>query len=231
MFSIFAVSFFIDALPISLRSFYAFFFSLLSLPLFVSEGGGLPVVESTASSPPVVPSIAGPLADLSANSLPFSIAIVCADNAGKIRSTGSALLFDQPGILNLASGRASCAISGPLNVSMIVTPKDDITVPMLSLAGAVAVIPNFSPQRLPTLTIPEIAQLPGSSPLLVTMMGSSSSTLSIPPGIQTDVLINQVIGRNPRLVYAFTQINAGTVTMVVQGRVVVSGLGYPGGFF
>jgi len=232
MLSIVSLALFVNALPLVLRGFYGFFFSLLLLPFYLAEESSASILvteTSTRSTPPALPSIAGPLADLSANSIPFSVAYQLADSKGALRSSGSFNLFSQPGLTNLAAGRASAAVSGPLNVSIIAEASSTMTVPTLYLSGAAAIIPADIVPDAPAIT--EVAQLPGSTLLQFTNIGSTPGILQIPPGIQTDVNINQVIGRKPRVVWSFSSYNLGKVTLVITGTVTLSGLGYPGGFF
>jgi hypothetical protein len=219
-----ALQLFINALPLVARGFFNFFFLMLTFPLFVTESSSLTVTETVESSPGPLPAVAGPLQDLVANSIPFSIAVDIGTT-----TQGSFELFDQDGLTHIASGRASCAISGTLTVAVILKPASTLTVPVIMFSGACAIIPaNHNPAK-PSVQF--VAQLPGSTVLNGSMLGCPPAVLSIPPGIQTDVMINQVIGKNPRFIYSYDGFNVGGAVITISGRAVLSGLGYPAGFF
>jgi hypothetical protein len=231
MFSSPLLAVFINALPIAVRGFFSFFLGMLVFPLYVTEANSssLPVVESVASSPAALPSVAGPLVDLTANQMPFSVSVPLVKSDGKVLTSGSFNLYNQPGLTKLTYGRASASISDTLNVSIIAAPNKTLTVPAIYLAGACAIIPAGC--SVSDISVARVAQLPGSAVLNVSMNGSITSVLGVPPGIQTDANLNQVIGAKPLVTWCFNEFNISEVVLVISGTVTLSGLGYPKGFF
>jgi hypothetical protein len=205
-------------------------FSNVALPFFpvatAPAGGGTSSVVAQPSTPISGPSvIVGDSVSLSVSTVHFSVS-----KRDASPTSGSFSLFEQPGITNWASGRASAYVSGDLNVSLIVEVAD-ASAPIMSWSGVVALMPSPPAGRKAPSTLDTLAQCPGSCVLNVTAYGSNPAILRFPPGLQRDALINQVIGGNPQVVYAGHCKNISAITVVVSGSLQLSGLGYPSSFF
>lgn len=212
-------------LPNYLVPFLNFFLALFVVPLLAVEGGSLSSTTTTTGSPPSVgQALFGPVSDLEASTAQFSVAVVLADDKGILAPSGTFRLFRQTGLLAWTNGRASAQIRGPLQVELVVLHDPAMTVPALVVSGACAIIPEGT--TAPD-SIARVAQRPGSCTLQSSLAGSTPGVLGIPPGIQTDALLNQVLGADPVVCWHFTHFNVKKVILKISGTVTVAGLGYP----
>jgi hypothetical protein len=190
----------------------------------VSDGSASVPDIHTAPTPGPAQIITGASSDLGRNTIAFSVAKSITVNT---TGTGSLAidLFAERSLTAHCHGRLSATI-GPTILSVI--PIASTTATVVFATGAVA-IRGLS--RTPDLvlgefgTIESLLKLPYSQPVLATQMGESTVPLVMPPGIQTNVLINQIIGRNPVILIRVQALGANTVIVRIAGNVTVDGIG------
>lgn len=165
---------------------------------------------------PPLPTALGHVADLTTNTLAFSCPIECTDNTSQNSS-----LFGRTAFANLIAGRASAVIDDDIEAFLTVVPRSNAT--MIFATGAVAIRPTGS--TLPGSLL-QVLACPGSCALSVGMTGVSvSGKLGIPPGIQRDALVTQVLGKNPVITWHFNTVGVQTIILTIKGKVTVKGLG------
>jgi hypothetical protein len=194
----------------------------------VPAGGGSEAATAghvATSGPPATSSvIVGDAASLSASVVSFNVGLFTKEHYGSLD------IFSHESLQLICAGRQSALLTGPLTVMVTIVPAD-ATSPSTLLSGWCAVMPRaMTGQAYPT-SLNKVACLPGARAISVSPMVANSVQLSIPPGIRTDVIIPQVIGRDPVLVFSFSKTNVASIMIVVSGQVALSGIGYWGGFF
>jgi len=201
----------------------------LVTPFFtIGPGGGSDsaLAGGLASSGPVATSsvIVGDASALSASTVAFNVGV---STSG---SSGSLDIFSHRSLRIICEGRQSAQIVGPLTVMVTIQPTDTAAATTL-LSGWCAVMPSAGTGQSYPTTIANVSCLPGATSLSVSPLVSTMVTLAIPPGIRSDAIIPQVIGRDPVLVFSFSKVNVTSAQIVVSGRVALSGIGYWSGFF
>jgi len=144
--------------------------------------------------------------------------------------TGAFDIYSHDNFGILTAGRLSAQITGPLTLQVTIAPAD-VTSPVTLLSGWAAIMPTAPYGYGYPSTVSQISVLPGAVAITVTPLLTSTITIPLPPGIRTDVLIRQVVGSNPILVYGFETANIAHAHVVLSGTVNLSGIGYWGGFF
>lgn len=218
-------------------SFLPKFFNALASPILsayssVVGGGGGPdvaspsVAISSAPTPSPLTAIEGATSDLTRTVLPFAAPFTLTRSA-----TSSFALFEAEGITKVAGAALSAELVGDLSLSLAPFPSSTATLVFVLVVVAVRGIPTTGTSigvgSLATKfsTAESVLQLPGSVVLTVTLTGSQPRTLTLPPGIQTNVKINQVVGLKPGLVVHCTSVGCSSVILHVTGNLHRSGLG------
>lgn len=226
-------------MPFSLASTIAMLPRLLLHPLFYSQvsdstgGGNLPATSATTTatggSPTPLPAIAGATQDLGTSVVNFTVGFHSS------QLTGTIDLFRQPGISNWCDGRASGELIG--NLVVCVTPIVSSDATTLAFAhGSICVCPTLpetwkSKFAYPN-TINSINNVPGSVMLQLSHMAAPvPQEVLIPPGVQRNAVINQVLGYDPMIAFAFAGVKVTGLQFAIHGRLRLSGLSFPTGFF
>jgi hypothetical protein len=181
----------------------------------------------TATAAPVSPvaAITGDTANLSTNTVRFNVGVTT-----NLPASGHLDIYNHSSARMICNGRQSAQIVGPLSVQVTLAPADAAAAVTL-LSGWVAVMPEARGSQAYPDTVERIAVLPGAIALTVSPLVSGTGVLQIPPGVRNDMIIQQVIGRDPILVFAFSSANVRSITLIVSGNVALSGIGYWDGFF
>jgi len=179
-----------------------------------------------SSAPEVTPSqlITGDVSSLGASLVRFNVG--CKATV----ATGVFYWFQHPNFGILSSGRLSAQIVGPLTLQVTIAVAD-AAAPATLLSGWCAIMPLPPAGYQAPTTIDDIASLPGAVAVTVSPTITSRIILDIPVGIRTDLLVTQVVGREPILVYGFERVNIAHCHIVISGGLNLSGIGYWPGFF
>lgn len=188
-----------------------------------SLAGGVTI---TSSAPDVGPqqAITGDAASLSVSSTRFNVGF------NTTKTIGYFDIYSHSSLVTICNGRLSAQIQGGFTIQVTIAPAD-ATAPSTLLSGWAAIMPTAPAGCDYPDTISRVACLPGAVAITVSPMITTAAILPFPPGIRTDVLIPQVIGRNPVLVFAFEKVNIKNIQVVLTGTINLSGIGYWSGFF
>jgi hypothetical protein len=185
-------------------------------------GGG----TITSSLPDVAPTqaITGDAAALSVSATRFNVGFSTSAKAGSFD------IYGHSSLTTICNGRQSGQIVGGLTMQVSIAPAD-ASAPLLFLSGWAAIMPTAPSGKSYPSTVAAISCLPGAVAVTVSPLVTTMVPLMFPPGIRSDVIIPQVIGSNPVLVYAFDSANVRTTTVILTGTINLSGIGYWSGFF
>lgn len=226
-------------MPFALSSVIALMPRLLLSPLFYSQasdstgGGNLSATTATTTAsggaPSSLPAIAGATQDLGTSTVNFTVGF----HSDKL--VGTIDLFRQSGISNWCDGRASGELVGNLVVCVTPIIANDATT-MAFAHGSICICPALPPSWTNKYAYPNTIQsvnnVPGSVMVQLSHMAAPvPQEVLIPPGVQRNAVINQVLGSDPMIAYAFAGVKVTGLQFAIHGRLRLSGLSFPTGFF
>jgi hypothetical protein len=190
----------------------------------VGGGGGTvdtaPSLAATSSAPPTpVTAISGRTDDLGRNVTAFSSTVAMPSNFKDIID-----LTNTIGVATLTANRLSAELVGDLSVSAVIEPKDDAS--FIFFSGLVAIRGQQSGLEIPS-AFKNIGNFPGSCIVTVTAQGSTPGILQLPTGVRRELLISQVIGRPPAILYQFNSVGVKKAYLKIEGTLALAGMGEP----
>lgn len=216
---------------------FSYIFNLLFPHGLVTPFGVIPEGGGSAGSVTGGATITSPMPDISATQAITGDAAALSVSSTRFNvgfntkaKTGHFDIYAHQSLTTICAGRQSGLIVGGLTLQVTICPAD-ASSPTTLLSGWVALMPTAPHGMNYPSTVETVSCLPGACAVTISPLVTNSIALPFPPGIRRDVIIRQVIGSNPHLVYAFDTVNIKTIQVVLSGTINLSGIGYWAGFF
>jgi hypothetical protein len=201
----------------------ALFFPLYSLitNALPDDGGSSPEAPAPLTVPaaPSFKAIASGMEEIARDTVNFTAVHVVKSDA----PAGSFDLARNPGIAFYTAGRLSARIIGPLHLTMKIFPLPT-GAQYIYANGTVALRRHLSSAKPVYPSGPQLGMCPFSVVLTATMNGSTSASMAqLPVRVVPELLLPQVFGERPQVVYDFALAGIDHVELHVSGQIHVSG--------